>query len=212
MGPLHFAVVALTLGSIGLGSPVPQGEPPAPAKYCDASTTICYSEYVSPEQIAIRIAIPDNATVGNFDVLLQIQAPKTVGWAGVAWAGVMVNNPLTVAWANGDKTVVSSRSASSRTYPTPYTGATYTTLSGSTANSTHWTLSVLAQGVSAWGSTKLNPAGNVTLAYAQSAAPPTQPANNASRFSIHNSHQRFSVNLKAAQIANFAELVRKATV
>jgi hypothetical protein len=70
---------------------------------------------------------------------------------------------------------------------------------------------VLAQGVSAWGSTKLDPAGNATLAYAQSAAPPTQPANNASRFSIHNSHQRFSVDLKAAQIANFAELVQKAT-
>jgi hypothetical protein len=39
----------------------------------------------------------------------------------------------------------------------------------------------------------------VALAYAQSAAPPTQPANNVSRFSIHNSHQRFSVDLKAAQ-------------
>jgi hypothetical protein len=111
MGRLQLATAALALGGIGLGSPVPQGGVAPAAKYCDASTTICYTEYVSPEQIAIRIAIPDNATAGNFDVLLQIQAPKTVGWAGVAWAGVMVNNPLTVAWANGDKTVVSSRSA-----------------------------------------------------------------------------------------------------
>lgn len=58
------------------------------AKYCDASTSICYSEFISPEKIAYRFAIPDNATAGNFDVLLQIVAPKAVGWAGLAWGGV----------------------------------------------------------------------------------------------------------------------------
>lgn len=57
------------------------------AKYCDASTHICYSEFISPEKIAYRFAIPDNATAGNFDILLQIVAPKTVGWAGLAWGG-----------------------------------------------------------------------------------------------------------------------------
>lgn len=85
-------------------------------------------------------------------------------------------------------------------------------LSGSTANSTHWTLNVLAKGVSAWGTTKLNPSGTVSLAYAQAASPPTEPANNASRFSIHTSHQKFSVDLKSAQIANFTQLVEKASV
>jgi hypothetical protein len=111
MGLLHLAVAVLSLGNLGLSTPVPQGGAVSAAKYCDAATTICYSEWVSPEKIAYRIAIPDTATAGNFDVLLQIAAPKTVGWAGVAWGGVMVNNPLTVGWANGDKTVVSSRSA-----------------------------------------------------------------------------------------------------
>ncbi|EGZ67544.1 hypothetical protein NEUTE2DRAFT_170521, partial [Neurospora tetrasperma FGSC 2509] len=57
------------------------------AEYCDASTDICYSEFISPEKIAYRFAIPDNATAGNFDILLQIVAPKTVGWAGLAWGG-----------------------------------------------------------------------------------------------------------------------------
>jgi hypothetical protein len=70
---------------------------------------------------------------------------------------------------------------------------------------------VLAKGVSAWGSTKLNPAGTVSLAYAQSASPPTEPANNASRFGIHNSRGKWSHDLKSAQIANFAELVEKAS-
>jgi hypothetical protein len=84
-------------------------------------------------------------------------------------------------------------------------------LPGSTTNSTHWTLSVLAKGVSSFGSTKLNPAGSVSLAYAQSATAPTEPANNASRFSIHTAHAKWTLDLKAAQIANFADLVAKAT-
>lgn len=111
MGFLQLAAAALALGSVASSNPVPQGGAVSSAKYCDAATTICYSEWVSPEKIAYRIAIPDTATAGNFDVLLQIAAPKTVGWAAIAWGGVMVNNPLTVAWANGDKAVVSSRSA-----------------------------------------------------------------------------------------------------
>lgn len=84
-------------------------------------------------------------------------------------------------------------------------------LSGTVANSTHWTLNVLAKGVSSFGSTKLNPAGNVQLAYAQSSSPPSDPANNATRFSIHNSHGKFSQDLNAARIANFTELVAAAT-
>ncbi len=113
MGLLQLAAAVLSLGSVASGNPVPQTAAAPAAKYCDASTTICYSEYLSPEKIAFRIAIPDTATAGNFDVLLQIAAPKAIGWAGIAWGGAMVNNPLTVAWANGDKAVVSSRSARS---------------------------------------------------------------------------------------------------
>jgi hypothetical protein len=100
---------------------------------------------------------------------------------------------------------------SSRSYPTPFTGASYTVLPGSTTNTTHWTLTVLAKGVSSWGSTNLDPAGTVSLAYAQSARPPTEPANNATRFSIHNSRGKWTHDLKSAQIADFAELVEKAS-
>ena len=113
MGLLQLTAAVLTLGSVATSNPVPQSAAAPAAKYCDASTTICYSEWWSPEKIAFRVAIPDTATAGNFDVLLQIAAPKTVGWAGIAWGGVMTNNPLTLGWANGDKTVVSSRSARS---------------------------------------------------------------------------------------------------
>jgi hypothetical protein len=111
MGLLQLVTGVLALGSVGFGNPVPQWGPAPPSKFCDAATEICYAEYKSPENIAFRFAIPDTATPGNFSVLLQISAPRSVGWAGIAWGGVMVNNPLTVGWANGNTAVVSSRRA-----------------------------------------------------------------------------------------------------
>ncbi|KAK3935149.1 cellobiose dehydrogenase [Diplogelasinospora grovesii] len=214
MGLVKIAAVLLALGKPALSAPAPEAlESSAAAKYCDASTGICYTEYTSPENIAFRIAIPDTATAGSFDILLQVVAPKAVGWAGIAWGGVMANNPLTVAWANpAGSSVVSSRKATSHTYPTAYPDATYTVLPGSTSNSTHWTLNALAKGVSSWGTTKLDPAATaVSLAYAQSAQAPSEPANNASRFSIHQTKAKFSVDLSSCKIANFTALVQKAS-
>ncbi|KAL0471185.1 hypothetical protein QR685DRAFT_442051 [Neurospora intermedia] len=180
------------------------------AKYCDASTHICYSEFISPEKIAYRFAIPDNATAGNFDILLQIVAPKTVGWAGLAWGGTMVNNPLLVSWPYQSTIIVSSRKASARTYPQVSNDVTYKVLAGSGTNATHWTLNALAQGASAWGTTKLDPSSNaVPFAYAQSASPPTNPADAASRFSMHQSKGRWSHDLASGRIANFASAVEQ---
>lgn len=70
---------------------------------------------------------------------------------------------------------------------------------------------MLAKGVSSFGSSKLNPSGSASLAYAQAASPPTQPANNASRFGEHTSHGRWSHDLNGAKIANFTQLVQKAS-
>ncbi|KAK4462868.1 cellobiose dehydrogenase [Cladorrhinum samala] len=200
MGLLQLATAAFVLSTGALA-----------AQYCDASSSICYSEWVSPEKIAFRVAIPDTATQdAAFDVLLQIQAPKSVGWAGIAWGGSMVNNPLTVAWASGTTAVVSSRRASARTYPQAYAGATYTVLPGSVNNGTHWTLNALAKGVSRWDNTRINPASNaVTLAYAQGATPPSEPANNNTRFGIHNSRAKFTQDFNAAKIKDFDAQVQK---
>ncbi|KAK5651981.1 hypothetical protein OQA88_11524 [Cercophora sp. LCS_1] len=209
MGLLTIAATALALGNVALGSPIENRA--VAAKVCDAVTTICYSEWVSPEKIAYRLAIPDTATAGNFDVLLQIVAPKAVGWAGLAWGGVMTNNPLLVAWPNGaNAAVATSRRASSRTYPAVATDVTYTVLPGSGANATHWTLNALAKGASSFGTTKLDPAStSVSFAYAQAAGAPSTPADPASRFAIHQSRGKFTHDLAAAKIANFAAAVEK---
>jgi hypothetical protein len=105
--------VTALLAVIGttVSAPTPEAQQvSAGTKYCDAASTICYSEYTA-SGIAFRIAIPDSATAAPFPVLLQIVAPKAAAWAGIAWGGAMANNPLTVAWPNGEAVVVSSRSA-----------------------------------------------------------------------------------------------------
>ena len=77
-------------------------------QYCDAATSVCYYE-VAASNATYRVAIP-NVGAAPFDILLQIVAPKSVGWAGIAWGGHMAQNPLTLGWANGNATtVVSSR-------------------------------------------------------------------------------------------------------
>ncbi len=83
----------------------------ASAKYCDGPTGVCYSEIsVGVAPITWRIAIPSVAE-GPFDILLQIVAPKSVGWAGIAWGGGMLYNPISLGWANGNSTVPGARFA-----------------------------------------------------------------------------------------------------
>ncbi|KAK4455297.1 hypothetical protein QBC34DRAFT_420108 [Podospora aff. communis PSN243] len=211
MGLLGVFATALSLSGAALASPIQ--ERAVAAKYCDAASTLCFSEWVSPEKIAYRFAIPDTATAGNFDVILQIEAPKTVGWAGIAWGGVMTNNPLTVAWANGASAIATTRKASARTYPQPATDVTYTVIPSLTkANTTHWTYTAVAKGASSFGTTRLNPASTaVSFAYAQAAGAPATPADPASRFSIHNSRGKFTADLAAAKIADFTALAEKLT-
>ena len=77
-------------------------------------------------------------------------------------------------------------------------------------NGTHWTLNALAKGVSRWDNTRINPASNaVTLAYAQGATPPSEPANNNTRFGIHNSRAKFTQDFNAAKIKDFDAQVQK---
>lgn len=80
----------------------------------DAETGFTFSQYAAAyaigKTLTIRIAIPSTATTtAPYDAVIQIAAPVEVGWTGVAWGGTMVGNPLTVAWANGNSAVGTSR-------------------------------------------------------------------------------------------------------
>ncbi|KAK7981188.1 hypothetical protein PG989_013645 [Apiospora arundinis] len=184
-------------------------------KYCDAATGVCYSE-VSASNATYRVAIP-NVNAAPFDILLQIVAPKSVGWAGIAWGGHMAENPLTLGWANGkESTVVSSRWATGHTMPGPYQGATYEVLKGSGSNDTHWTLTTLCHGCSQWKTDNgtvvqgLDPAvtAPINVAFALSAKAPTQPANNASAIGFHSAKGPLKLDLAAAKTDLFDEYVQ----
>jgi hypothetical protein len=113
MGLGSFTVAALAILGTAMAAPADEVVPrAAAAKYCDAATSVCYTEFSSTNNIIFRVAIPDTATATTpFDLLLQIVAPKAIGWAGLAWGGAMTYNPLTIAWPNGNGAVVSSRRA-----------------------------------------------------------------------------------------------------
>ncbi|KAK4224892.1 hypothetical protein QBC38DRAFT_547261 [Podospora fimiseda] len=169
-------------------------------KYCPGNTQICFSEFKVPtHDITYRIAIPDVSSA-PFDVLLQIVAPLSTGWAAVAWGGKMTNNPLTVAWPNGKSAIVSSRFATSRTLPAVYTGATYSILPTSNTNTTHWQLDVLCRGCSQWSGGSLDPNGINSLAWAKSSAAPNTANSNTSSFGIHDGRGTFAHDLSAAKI------------
>lgn len=80
----------------------------------DSETGFTFSQYnaqykyMSTNTITFRTAVPNPATA-PYDIVLQVVALKEVGWVGVAWGGTMLNNPLTMAWANGNSVTVSSR-------------------------------------------------------------------------------------------------------
>ncbi|KAI0389373.1 iron reductase domain protein [Xylariaceae sp. FL0594] len=179
------------------------------AKYCDPDSAVCFSSStVGIAAISYRLAIP-NVTASPFDILLQIVAPKTAQWAGIAFGGHMINNTIAIAWANGNTSVVSSRWATVHEIPEAYDGAEYTVLKGSVTNDTHWTLTALCKGCSSWvhdggSTTALDPnSPSINLAWAASPYPVGDPADNYTMLGIHSEHGTFSLDLAAAKSDNF---------
>ncbi|PKS05596.1 hypothetical protein jhhlp_008114 [Lomentospora prolificans] len=196
MGLLSLAAVTLaTLGST-LAAPSPR-----------QAAGLTYKEFSTPSGIVYRVAIPE-ASAAPFDVALQIVAPKATGWAGIAWGGSMSNNPLTIAYPNGETVTASSRIAAGHQAPTPYAGAEYALRPGTTVNATHWVLDAVCKGCSQWSAGSLNPAGSVPLAWAFAPNAVANPSNNASQIAFHNQNKgAVNFDLAAAKVADFDSIV-----
>ncbi|KAI5918663.1 hypothetical protein F4810DRAFT_691121 [Camillea tinctor] len=212
MGFFQIFRVALALSIAGKATP--RAAPRAPSLFCDPDTDVCYSgSTVGIAEIAYRVALPLVDTA-PFDMLIQIVAPKSAGWAGIAWGGHMINNTVTLGWANGNSSVVSSRWASAHTVPDVYDSAEYTLLKGSTANDTHWTMNALCKGCSIWthdggATTTLDPgATEANFAWASSPSPPLDPSDNYTVFGIHTEHGTFTIDLAAARTDKFDSYVQ----
>ncbi|KAJ5025500.1 hypothetical protein J3E73DRAFT_258250 [Bipolaris maydis] len=87
---------------------------PRSTSYKDPETGFTFSETKAAatltSNIIYRIAQPANISANQpYDIVLQVIAPSSLGWVGLAWGGNMVRNPLTVSYPNGQKATVSSR-------------------------------------------------------------------------------------------------------
>ncbi|SPO03630.1 related to cellobiose dehydrogenase [Cephalotrichum gorgonifer] len=170
------------------------------------TTGLAYKEFSTPSGILYRIAIPEGATA-PFDIAFQIVAPVRAGWAGIAWGGSMLNNPLSVAWPNGDTVTVTSRIATDHAPPNAYADSTITVLPGTTTNATHWTLDALCSGCSKWAAGAINPSGSSRLSWAFSSRAVATPANPDSQFAYHDGKGTVPFDFAAAQVAGFEEAV-----
>ncbi|KAK1754278.1 hypothetical protein QBC47DRAFT_40676 [Echria macrotheca] len=193
-----------------------QFEPDSVA-YSDAATGLKFASYSSDGHVQFRVAVPSTVTAGTeFDAVLQVVAPVSMGWAGFAWGGSMTYNPLAIVWANGTNNVVlSSRIAYGYYTPPVYTSANYTILkTGTHVNATHFQVTALCKGCSKWGDeetgiTEIDPTQQVTFGFAYSSNQVDHPADIESSFGIHDSTGHPIFELAVAKNDNFAATVAK---
>ncbi|KAI0880854.1 CBD9-like protein [Annulohypoxylon maeteangense] len=187
--------------------------------YRDPDTGFSFSQYNAPittgtSYITFRVAIPSPATSGQpYDVVLQVVAPISAGWVGVAWGGSMTNNPLLIGWANGASSMTSIRRATSHTAPTAYTAGSLQLLKkGSKSNGTHWQFTAKCTGCTQFTTTgtttkSLNPAGSNRLAFAYARTKPSQPSSESSPLNVHDLFNYWEHDFSSAGNAAFQDLV-----
>ncbi|RXG43115.1 hypothetical protein VDGE_09058 [Verticillium dahliae] len=170
-----------------------------------------FSGYTDRAGVRYGIAIPTSAAPGqSFDAILQITAPISIGWAGLAWGGGMTYNPLSIVWPNGNDVMISARMAFGYSVPPPYPATTHTLLSGSGANATHFTVTALCRGCTYWsvqGSDpeSLNPNGENYLANAYSTVPVDYPEEEQTTFGIHQGTNHWYHDFALAKQAGFEQ-------
>lgn len=208
---------------IGLALGRPSAEPlvknEAAAAYYDQETGFTFSESRAAaslsSSITYRIAVPSNVSPGQpYDVVVQVVAPSSLGWVGLAWGGSMIRNPLTVGYPNGQSATVSSRWATGHSTPSAYTGATYTLLkSGNRVNGSHWQYTAKCTGCTTWtgtsGTTRIDPNSSRRMGYACSPQRVSSPSSNSSTIPVHDVYNYFTHDFSSGSNANFAELLAR---
>ncbi|CAK7199647.1 hypothetical protein SEUCBS139899_002330 [Sporothrix eucalyptigena] len=191
--------------------------------YHDMETGFTFTQYFGKYSlnnggITYRVAVPSGvAANSNFDIVLQVVAPKDVGWAGLAWGGGMTQNPLAAVWGSYNGGIISSRWATGHYLPQPYSGSSYQIFkTGTKSNGTHWQVTAKCSGCTAYGSTasssptiRLSPTGSNRLAFAYSSSKPSNPSSNTSDFSEHSVIGFWNHDFGSAQNPTFSTLVAK---
>ncbi|KAH7563341.1 hypothetical protein BM1_00388 [Bipolaris maydis] len=196
---------------------------PRSTSYKDPETGFTFSETKAAatltSNIIYRIAQPANISANQpYDIVLQVIAPSSLGWVGLAWGGNMVRNPLTVSYPNGQKATVSSRWAtyikSGHSTPQQYPSATYTQLSaGNKANGTHWQVTVKCTGCTTYngssGPVYVEPSGSRRLAFACSQGKVSNPGSASASIPVHDVYNYITHDFSAGRNEGWAALLER---
>ncbi|EUC34966.1 iron reductase domain protein [Bipolaris zeicola 26-R-13] len=187
--------------------------------YKDPETGFTFSETKAAatltSNIIYRIAQPANISTSQpYDIVLQVIAPSSLGWVGLAWGGNMVRNPLTVSYPNGQKPTVSSRWATGHSTPQQYPSATYTPLStGNKSNSTHWQFTVKCTGCTSYngssGPVYVEPSGSRRLAFACSQGKVSNPGSTSASIPVHDVYNYITHDFTAGRNEGWAALLER---
>ncbi|KAA8614879.1 hypothetical protein PtrSN002B_004948 [Pyrenophora tritici-repentis] len=196
---MHFSHLFAALTSLTYASPAPNPHTLSPrsTSYHDTETGFTFSETKAAatltSNIVYRIAQPANVPANTpYDIVLQVVAPISLGWVGLAWGGGMIRNPLTVGYPNGNKaSTVSSRWATSHSTPSAYPSATLTSLrTGNKSNSTHYQYTVQCSGctsyTSASGAVVIDPTGSRRFGFACSQSKVSNPGSATASIPVHD--------------------------
>ncbi|KAH8201459.1 hypothetical protein TruAng_004383 [Truncatella angustata] len=184
--------------------------------YTDAETGITFQSYTDNDtNVSWRVALPEDTT-GDYDALLQIEGPASLGWIGWAWAGTMAYNPLTVVWANDNEVIHSSRMAYGFYTPSVYNGTTYQVLKGTGVSGGNFKFTALCKGCTAWkdydgNRQTLDLVEPARLAFALSHTAVNTPSDSSSGFDIHDYVGHWYADLAASKSADFGTWVAKNT-
>ncbi|PSN70414.1 CBD9-like protein [Corynespora cassiicola Philippines] len=213
-------LVWASLSGLALSKPAPKANNAAiaAAAYFDQETGFTFSEtkvqYTLSNTVTVRTAVPQGVPAGQpFDIVIQFVAESSrVAWAGLAFGGNMVRNPLVVGYMNGQKATLGGRWATGHSTPQPYPTAQFTLLSaGQKSNATHWQYTVKCTGCTSWtgssGNVRLSPTGSASWAFAWSPTRPSQPSSPTSSIPMHENFVYFRQDLAAGANANFVDLL-----
>lgn len=132
----HFLLssLALTVSLVGT-------QAQTTTNYTDEATGITFQQK-SVANYSFGIALPENPTT---DFIGRLSANTLTGWAGVSFAGSMLNTMLLVAWTNNGEVVPSLRVATNYAVPKVIgQGPTLRTIAAST-NDTGFTYTFLCK-------------------------------------------------------------------
>ncbi|KAF1834180.1 CBD9-like protein [Decorospora gaudefroyi] len=219
---MHFTYGLAALAGLAQAWPATSKHSLAPrsTSFFDSETGFTFSETKAAatlsSSIIYRIAQPSNVQYGQpYDVVIQVVAPNSLGWVGLAWGGSMVRNPLTVAYPNGQRPTVSSRWATGHYTPGQYSGATYTPLStGNRSNGTHWQYTVKCTGCTTWsnnfgGITWVDPNGGKRFGFAASASRVSNPSSTSATIPVHDVYNYISHSFSGGANQDFDALLAR---